>query len=171
MTSPENHDEIVKFFEENDYFGAFKRNFFFFKQQMLPAVNLEGKILMECPSSIKLAPNGNGALFDAIKYRKDLQNEIKKLAYLQVIGVDNAIGKVLDPVFIGYTAENGFQAALKTVERVTENEPVGLVVQKNGVTEIIEYSELPDAIRKAREPSKEPAGWLWNPPPGPFTYR
>jgi UDP-N-acetylglucosamine/UDP-N-acetylgalactosamine diphosphorylase len=67
-----------------------------------------------------------------------------------VIGVDNAIGKVLDPVFVGYASTNQYQAVMKTVEREAENEPVGLVVQKNGVTEVVEYSELPDEIRKAR---------------------
>jgi UDP-N-acetylglucosamine pyrophosphorylase len=51
---------------------------------------------------------------------------------LQIIGVDNAIGKVLDPLFIGYTAEHGFYSAIKTVEREKEDEPVGVVLQKNG---------------------------------------
>ena len=50
------------------------------------------------------------------------------MAYLQVIGVDNAIGKVLDPVFVGYASANKFHAVMKTVEREAENEPVGLVV-------------------------------------------
>jgi UDP-N-acetylglucosamine pyrophosphorylase len=49
---------------------------------MLPAVNFEGKIMMQSPSSIKLAPNGNGSLFDAIRQRQDVQAVIKNLAYL-----------------------------------------------------------------------------------------
>lgn len=87
-----------------------------------------------------------------------------------MIGVDNAIGKVLDPVFVGYASTHKYEAVMKTVEREAENEPVGLVVQKNGVTEVVEYSELPDEIRKAREPSKQPAGWFSSPPPGPLIY-
>jgi UDP-N-acetylglucosamine pyrophosphorylase len=39
---------------------------------MLPAINFEGKILMQSPSQIKLVPNGNGALFDAIKTNSDV---------------------------------------------------------------------------------------------------
>jgi UDP-N-acetylglucosamine pyrophosphorylase len=30
MTSPENHEDTVNFFHENDYFGGFKENFVFF---------------------------------------------------------------------------------------------------------------------------------------------
>lgn len=78
---------------------------------------------------------------------------------------------MLDPVFVGYAAANKYQAVMKTVEREAENEPVGLVVQKNGVTEVVEYSELPDEIRKAREPSKEEAGWFYSPKPGPLIFR
>jgi UDP-N-acetylglucosamine pyrophosphorylase len=125
---------------------------------------------LQSPSSIKLAPNGNGSLFDAIKSRADVQQAIKSLAYLQVVGIDNAIGKILDPVFVGYTCENSFQAAIKTVERESETEPVGLVVDKNGVTQIIEYTELSDEMRKERLPSKERASFWYTPPPGPFVY-
>lgn len=137
---------------------------------MLPAVDFSGKILLQSPSSIKLAPNGNGSLFDAIKSRSDVQYAIKSLAYLQVVGVDNAIGKILDPVFLGYACENNLQATIKTVERESESEPVGLVVDKNGVTEVVEYTELTDEMRKAREPSKEKATFWYSPPPGPLIY-
>lgn len=33
---------------------------------MLPAIDLEGKILMNSLSEIKLAPNGNGGFFNSI---------------------------------------------------------------------------------------------------------
>lgn len=72
---------------------------------MLPAVDLNGKILMESPHEIKLAPNGNGALFDSIANRPNIKAYIESLEYVQVIGVDNPINKVLDPVQVGYTAD------------------------------------------------------------------
>jgi UDP-N-acetylglucosamine pyrophosphorylase len=40
----------VRFFHEKEYFGGFRENFVFFQQQMMPAVNFEGKILMSSPS-------------------------------------------------------------------------------------------------------------------------
>ena len=170
MTTPENHQETVQFFKDNEYFGGFPENFVFFQQQMLPAVNFEGKILMQSPSQIKLAPNGNGALFDAIKNNSEVKEIISKLAYVQIVGVDNAINKILDPLFIGYAMNNSLTAALKAVERDDENEPVGVVAVKNGITEIVEYTELPEMLRKQRHPSKEPAGYFYTPPPGPLVF-
>ena len=65
---------------------------------MLPAVDSEGKIMMQSASSLKLAPNGNGALFDSLKNNREVQGLIATLEYVQIIGVDNAHNKVLDPV-------------------------------------------------------------------------
>jgi len=65
---------------------------------MLPAIDAEGKILMQSEYRISLAPNGNGALFDSIAKSEDLRQLISKLECVQVIGVDNTLNKVLDPV-------------------------------------------------------------------------
>jgi len=66
MTSHENHRETVQFFRQNHYFGGDESSFVFFPQAMLPALTTEGKIMMSSKSSLKLAPNGNGAFFDAL---------------------------------------------------------------------------------------------------------
>ena len=49
---------------------------------MLPAVDTSGKILMHSPSEIKLAPNGNGALFDSIANRPNIKAYIEELDYV-----------------------------------------------------------------------------------------
>ena len=72
MTSYENHDETVNFFRENDFFGGDQNSFVFFPQSMLPAVDSNGKIMMQSASSLKLAPNGNGALFDSLKSNREV---------------------------------------------------------------------------------------------------
>lgn len=41
---------------------------------MLPAIDNEGKILMQSEYHILLAPNGNGALFDSIAKSEDLRS-------------------------------------------------------------------------------------------------
>ena len=47
MTSKGNHDETVDFIvNKNNYFGGHASNFEFFPQDMLPALDLNGKILM-----------------------------------------------------------------------------------------------------------------------------
>jgi UDP-N-acetylglucosamine/UDP-N-acetylgalactosamine diphosphorylase len=66
-------------------------------------MDLEGKIIMKSPYEVQLSPNGNGALFEAINYNALIKNHIKKVKFVQVIGVDNVLNKILDPTHIGYT--------------------------------------------------------------------
>ncbi len=54
------------------YFGAKKDMVVFFEQGMLPAIDMEGKIIIEDKGKVTYAPNGNGSLFDAINKNKEL---------------------------------------------------------------------------------------------------
>ena len=103
MTSKENHDETVQFFKDNAFFGGQESNFVFFSQQMLPALDTNGKIMLKNYCQLKLAPNGNGALFETLKANQEIQRAVSNFEYLQIIGVDNCLNKVLDPVHIGFT--------------------------------------------------------------------
>ncbi len=57
MTSRENNDATVKFFEENNYFGYPKEAIKFFKQGELPMIALNGKILLDKNGMVKKAAN------------------------------------------------------------------------------------------------------------------
>ena len=57
MTSEENNNETIKFFEENNYFGLDKVTFF--KQGKLPMLTHEGKLILEAKDKIKEAADGN----------------------------------------------------------------------------------------------------------------
>lgn len=98
MTSGNNHEETVNFFMDNNYFNADPNHIVFFQQASLPAIDTNGKIVMKSKSEINQAPNGNGALFEAINTNKKIKNIIKSTSYVQVIGVDNVLNKIMDPV-------------------------------------------------------------------------
>ena len=72
----------MKFFEYNKYFRALPSNVIFFQQSVLPAISPEGKILMEDSHKIVMAPNGNGALFDAVNRNEIVQNILKGVDYV-----------------------------------------------------------------------------------------
>ncbi len=57
MTSKENNDATIKFFEENNFFGYPKEAINFFTQDELPMVSLDGKILLEKNGKVKKAAN------------------------------------------------------------------------------------------------------------------
>ena len=67
MTSRENNEETIKFFEKNKYFGYQRdKNIFFFIQGELPMVDTEGKILIGEDGLIKQAADGHGVIYEAL---------------------------------------------------------------------------------------------------------
>jgi len=110
---------------------------------MLPAMDKKGKIMMGSNHTLKLAPNGNGALFDSLKSDENVQRAISSFEYIQIIGVDNVLNKVLDPVQIGFTHKQQLQTSLKAVSKRTAEEKVGVIGKKNGRYQVVEYSEFP----------------------------
>lgn len=67
MTSDKNHEDTVHFFEEKHYFGYNKEFIHFFKQEMAPSVDFNGKLLMEDKDRLSLSPNGNGGWFHSLQ--------------------------------------------------------------------------------------------------------
>ena len=106
-------------------------------------------MLMSSPHGIVMGPNGNGAVFEAVRHNKKVLNVIENLEYVQVIGVDNVLNKILDPVFIGFTHKHGYEAAMKSCVKIDATEKVGVVVKKDGKYDVIEYTELP--VEKGNE--------------------
>lgn len=74
--------------------------------------------------------------------------------YIQIVSVDNALNKVLDPIQIGFTHKNGMQSSLKAVTR-TPTEFLGLICKKNGKYEVVEYSEVPLEMASGRNAEGE----------------
>ena len=67
MTSEENYNDTVRFFKNKNYFEYSKENVQFFKQDKLPILDLDGKVILENKWQIKEAANGNGDVFRALK--------------------------------------------------------------------------------------------------------
>ena len=63
MTSRQNNEETVAFFEKNNYFGYPKEKIIFFKQGELPVLNEEGKLLIDSEKHINKAADGHGGIF------------------------------------------------------------------------------------------------------------
>lgn len=108
---------------------------------------------MEEPHKIVMAPNGNGAFFDAINRNHRVKELLQDgIEYVQVIGVDNVLNKVLDPTYIGFAVKNNLQAAMKSCVKRDAKEPVGVVVKKDGKYDVVEYSELSEADANRLDP-------------------
>lgn len=144
MTSELNHDDTVEFFQQNIYFGAKPDSIKFFQQGTLPAFDSDGKIILESKTRVSASPNGNGGVFDALAHNENIRSHIKdnKIEYLQVVGVDNVLNKLLDPLQIGMSVAKNLDVNAKSVVKAEAGEKVGVFALKNGKYDLIEYSEL-----------------------------
>ena len=68
MTSPENHEATIAFFDQHDRFGLEKLRFF--TQGQMPAFDRStGKILLAAKDRIALSPDGHGGTMAALAAR------------------------------------------------------------------------------------------------------
>lgn len=154
MTSEKNDEQTRAFFEEHDYFGYNKEFVKFFVQEMVPAVDFEGNVLLEAEDSLAMSPNGNGGWFASLLragYAEDLKE--KGVEWLNVFAVDNVLQQIADPVFVGATIASHCVSGAKVVRKADPYERVGALCLENGKPSIIEYYELTAEMAEAKSES------------------
>lgn len=152
MTSETNHDESVAFFEKHDYFGYPKEDIMFFKQNMIPVMDRQGRILLESPSKILKSPNGNGGLFSSLK-EKGMFNDMRKrgIKWIFICGIDNVLVRMADPYFLGFTIKNNYKASAKSFLKRDASEKAGVFCYKDGKPYVIEYTEIPKEYAELKD--------------------
>ncbi|MFT7668338.1 MAG: UDP-N-acetylglucosamine/UDP-N-acetylgalactosamine diphosphorylase [Planctomycetota bacterium] len=152
MTSPANDQATRYFFEQNDSFGLDPEQIAFFSQAMIPALDLEGRIMMSAKDSLFLAPNGHGGTLAALESSGCLADArargIKTFSYFQV---DNPLVRPADTLFFGLHAQAGARMSSKVVSKCNADEKVGVIGKVDDKLGCIEYSDLPRGLREARD--------------------
>ena len=151
MTSAANDEATKAYFEEHEYFGLSASNLFFFQQDMLPALDLEGRILLAAKDELFLAPDGHGGTLAALGRSGALkhmaEHGIEQLSYFQV---DSPLARPADPLFIGLHGMMGSEMSSKVVPKRDADEKVGVLGLVDGQLGCIEYSDLSDDMRNER---------------------
>ena len=152
MTSDKNDEKTREFFKKNDFFGYNPAYVQFFVQDMAPTVGFDGKVLLESKDRISTSPNGNGGWFSSM-VRCGLVDYLKEdgVEWLNVFGVDNVLQHICDPVFIGATIMSGCASGSKVVRKTSPDEKVGVMCLEDGKTAVVEYSEMTDEMRNAKD--------------------
>lgn len=152
MTSEKNDEQTREFFREHDFFGYNSDYVKFFVQEMVPAVDFDGNVLVEAEDSLAMSPNGNGGWFKSlIKAGYDADIKEKGVEWLNVFAVDNVLQQIADPVFVGATIESGCVSGAKVVRKVDPYERVGAMCLEDGKPSIVEYYELTPEMAEARD--------------------
>ncbi|MGN0435189.1 MAG: UTP--glucose-1-phosphate uridylyltransferase [Wujia sp.] len=143
MCSDINYEDTVRFFAKHKFFGYDPAYIHFFVQEMNPATDFNGKILMSSKSTLAMSPNGNGGWFSSM-HRAGLLDSIinSNLEWINVFAVDNVLQRIADPVFLGATIESKKECGAKVVYKSAPDEKVGAMCSRDGKPHIIEYYEL-----------------------------
>lgn len=158
MTSEKNNDATVKFFEEKNYFGYNKDHIHFFKQEMAPATDRNGKVYLEEKCRISTSPNGNAGWFKSMVSAGLLEGVHEQgIEYLNIFAVDNVLQRIADPAFVGACLDKKVEVGAKVVRKAAPDEKIGVICLEDGKPSIVEYYELTDELMNAKDEKGDPA--------------
>lgn len=156
MTSRQNNEETINFFEKNNYFGYSKENVYFFKQGELPVLNDQGKLMLNKEGNINTAADGHGGVFISMEKEKITENMKQRGIKWVFIGpVDNVLIKMIDPIFIGICQDKNVLVGGKSIIKAYPEERVGVFCKKDGKPDVIEYTEISKELAEMKNDKGE----------------
>lgn len=151
MTSPINDGPTREFFKANAYFGLNPAKVKFFTQGTMPAIGLDGKLLMQSKDSLALSPNGHGGSLLALRQSgalKDMADaRIEHISYWQI---DNPLVQMFDPLFLGLHDLTDSDMSSRGLVKTGPLEKLGNYCLVDGKVTIIEYSDMPEELAKSK---------------------
>ena len=149
LTSEINNDATISAFEESNFFGLRRDSVHFIVQGLMPAVDYEGKMILNEIGKIAMTPDGHGGSLRALvrSGATDIMRAkgIDVLCYFQV---DNPIVQCIDPAFIGFHLLGHSELSSKMVQKGHALEKVGHFCLQNENTIVVEYSDMPESMQK-----------------------
>ena len=128
----------------------------------MPAFDFEGKLILEthliaCSRTRTATAAALTALLESSGALDDMERRgVDTIFYYQV---DNPLVRIADPAYLGFHAEAGAEMSCKVVRKADPMEKVGVVARVDGRVGIIEYSELRDEERYARDEDGQLRYW------------
>lgn len=164
MTSPATHDETITFLADHNRFGLREDELRVFCQGVMPAVDARtGKLLLAERDSLALSPDGHGGTLAAfVKEGCMADAQQRNIEHLFYCHIDNPLAQICDPQLIGYHVLAGSDMTSQAVKKRAADEKVGNVVTIGGVTQIIEYSDLPAEFAALTRPDGSLKLWAGN---------
>lgn len=151
LTSESTHTSIAAYLAEHNNFGL--EHIMLVKQPQLPArlvdpndenskTTNDGQFVLSEKWKVLASPNGNGAIFAALKDSGAIEDMRKRgILYLDIHPIDNALVRPADPFMVGAMLYEGGDVAIKVI-RKKPMEKIGTIVKRGDKTVVIEYSEI-----------------------------
>ncbi len=156
LTSEINNEATIAAFEANGFFGLPKESVHFIVQGLVPAVDLEGKMILSEKGRIAMTPDGHGGSLRAL-VRSGAIEKMRSLGVdcLSYFQVDNPIVQCIDPAFVGFHLQSGSELSSKMVPKAYALEKVGHFCTQTGRNLVIEYSDMPPEMQEATDSNEE----------------
>ncbi len=132
MTSPLNHEETVRYFQQHNHFH---RNVSFFTQDTIP-------LLDERYNEVGLGPDGNGGVYKKLVNSGILDTwEREKIDTVLIVPVENVLADPADKILVSHHRSQHADVTIKCIER-RPGESMGLLVQTDEKLGVAEYFTL-----------------------------
>jgi UDP-N-acetylglucosamine/UDP-N-acetylgalactosamine diphosphorylase len=163
MTSAATNEETRALFRNHAFFGLSEGDVFFFQQHMIPALDFEGRLILDRPDHIFESPNGHGGSLTGLVASGALDDmERRGVSSIYYYQVDNPLGRMGDPVYLGFHETAGAEMSCKVIAKLDPQEKMGIIARVDGRLGVVEYTELDDEHRNARGPDGKLLYWAGN---------
>jgi len=163
MTSITNNVQTRQFFKQNNFFGFNEDNITIFVQEMIPAIDRDGKLILDQPDHIFMNPNGHGGSIRAL-WKNDALTDMKNrgVEHVFYFQVDNVLTRICDPAYIGYHIIDGSEMSCKVVRKKYPGEKMGVLCRIDDRLHLIEYSDMDETDMNAKNPDGSLKLWAGN---------
>lgn len=152
MVNDQTEDLVRRYFKDHEYFGLAEESVLIFPQQTLPAVDFEGRVIIDSPGHLFLSPNGNGGIFSSIHSTGTLKRLTELgVKHINVQSTDNLLACHADPEAVGFHIKSQLTITSKYLAKRDPAEKVGVHVLKGGRPGVVEYGELPAELEARRD--------------------
>ncbi len=153
MTSDATHNETYSYFKEKHWFGI-ESSIQLFKQQNMPLLTQNEKIILQEDGSFLVGPDGNGGLFEAMGKCGLLEMWDKNgIDFFSVILVDNICAEPFNMKMVVHHLLSDDEMTWAAVQRKSSEEKLGLYVLKDHKLTVLEYTEIDPSLTKALDAS------------------
>jgi len=153
MTSPSNDAATREFFAGRDNFGLAGDDVFFLQQGTMPAIGLDGRMLLAEKGMVATNPNGHGGCLPALRDSGALDDMagrgVEIISYFQV---DSPLVRCIDPLFIGLHAAHRAEMSAKALAKRDPLERLGNFCLIDGRATVVEYSDMPEGPARQMGP-------------------
>jgi len=150
LTSPTNDTATRAHFRQNAFWGFDPGDVMFIKQGTIPAIDFEGRLMLDRKYQLAVNPDGHGGSLIALCRSGALDDMarrgIEQISYFQV---DNPLVRCIDPLFLGLHELNAAEMSAKSLPKRSPMEKLGNFCLIDGKVCVIEYSDMPEALGRA----------------------